>query len=322
MKNFSNIEIENIKSCIEENTSMLFNTIDWVNKNLKHETKNSINLKLKNTINTLNKINNNIHSKPVIAVYGASQVGKSYLIKNLLSETQKQFYINNGDLKYDFLKDINPPGTGAESTGVVTRFTIDNELKFFDFPVKVKILTPKDIFIIVLDTYFLDSKKITKTYDKIELEKHLSNFEVSTNNNHSQSYLTEFEIFEIKEYFNNHLNKHSLVFESLNETRFFERIASFIEKTSFENWVAIFEILWNKNAAISKLAILLIQNLNKLSFAKNLYLSFNEVLREGGNQILDVKRINQLYSDTNTNKCKTETGKIINVEVSILAALI
>lgn len=322
MKNFSNIEIDNIKNAIDKNIASLIDSINWVNTNLKYETKNSINLKLKNSVNTLNKINSNIHSKPVMAVYGASQVGKSYLIKNLLSESQNPFYINNGVHKYDFLKEINPPGTGAESTGVVTRFTIDNIIKFADFPIKVKLLSPKDILIIVLDTYFLDSKKITKTYDKKELESHIANFEEITKNNPVQTFLSEFEIFEIKEYFNNHLNKHSLVFESLNETRFFERIAMFIEKASKENWVSIFEILWNKNSSISKLASILIQSLNKINFSKNIYLSFNEVLREEGNQILDVKRINQLYSDTNTTTFKTESGEILSLQVSVIAALI
>ena len=140
MKNYPNQEIDNIKSKIDNNISKIFDAINWVDSNLKYETKNKLNLKFKNIVNTLKKINTNIHSKPVMAVFGASQVGKSYLIKNLLSDTQKPFYINNGEIKYDFLKDINPPGTGAESTGVVTRFTIDNEIKFLDFPIKVKLL--------------------------------------------------------------------------------------------------------------------------------------------------------------------------------------
>jgi hypothetical protein len=322
MKNFPNQEIDTIKSKIDNNISKIFDAINWVDSNLKYETKNKLNLKFKNTVNTLKKINKNIHSKPVMAVFGASQVGKSYLIKNLLSDTQKPFYINNGEIKYDFLKDINPPGTGAESTGVVTRFTIDNEIKFLDFPIKVKLLKPKDIFIIILDTYFLDSKKISKTYDKIRLEEHIIHYEELTKNNPIQSFLTEFEILEIKEYFNNHLSKHSIVFENLNDTRFFERIATLIERSSVSNWVAIFEVLWNKNEAISKLATTLIHNLNQIEFAENIYLSFNEVLREGGNQILDVQRINQLYADSKTTTFKKDNGETFSLQLSFIAALI
>ena len=84
------------------------------------------------------------------------------LIKNILSEANMPFYIVDNDIKYDFLKEINPPGVGAESTGVVTRFTIDNPSPYSDFPIKIKLLTAKDLLIIFFDSFYLDQKRIKK----------------------------------------------------------------------------------------------------------------------------------------------------------------
>ena len=161
MKHYSEQDITLLKENINFNKMKLTESVKWVEENLKYEEKSALLLKLKNTINTFSKVSKNIDSKPVIAVFGGSQVGKSYLIKNLLSQKGQPFVIKNNNKEYDFLKDINPPGVGAESTGVATRFTVTNEVKFEDFPIKIKLLSPKDILIIILDSFFLDLKKIT-----------------------------------------------------------------------------------------------------------------------------------------------------------------
>jgi hypothetical protein len=178
MKHYSEQDIAVLKDNIKLNINKLNNSIKWVEGNLKYEEKHSLLLKLKNSLNTFNKVHNNIDSKPVIAIFGGSQVGKSYLIKNLLSSKGQPFVIRNNNKEYDFLKDINPPGVGAESTGVVTRFTINNEVKFEEFPIKVKLLSAKDIVIIVLDSFFLDLKKITDFAKSKDLDTHIKYFEV------------------------------------------------------------------------------------------------------------------------------------------------
>ncbi|MEG0529516.1 MAG: virulence factor SrfC family protein, partial [Bacilli bacterium] len=173
MKNYSDQFINTIKLGIENNVSILDQLINWGNENLRYEEKDQFLLKIKNSKNVFHRIYENIESKPVMAVFGGSQVGKSYLIKNLLSSEGEPFLIKNNEIDYDFLKDINPPGVGAESTGVVTRFTIDQNLKFPDFPIQIKLLSAKDILIIVLDSFFLDLKKIKKYVALSDLNEHL-----------------------------------------------------------------------------------------------------------------------------------------------------
>lgn len=319
MKHYSEQDIATLKENINLNIFKLTDSIKWVESNLKYEEKNNLLLKLKNSQNTFSKVYNNIDSKPVIAIFGGSQVGKSYLIKNLLSRKGQPFVIKNKDKEYDFLKDINPPGVGAESTGVVTRFTVDKVIKYEDFPIKVKLLSPKDILIIILDSFFLDLKKINAFLDRKELDLHIKSFE-SNFTNTKQTFLTEFEILEIKEYFDNHLSKHTILFEGLNETRFFERIGKIIEGFDSSEWTTILNVLWNKNEHLTILFEKLISNLKILNFDSVAYLGFQDILR-GEGEILDVKRLKEINNSTKQTSVKKENGEEIKINLSLITAL-
>lgn len=319
MKHYSEREIAVLKENIKLNINKLTESVKWVEDNLKYEEKNNLLLKIKNLQNTFNKVSNNIDSKPVIAVFGGSQVGKSYLIKNLLSSKGEPFVIRNNNKEYDFLKDINPPGVGAESTGVVTRFTVNNEIKFENFPIKVKLLSSKDILIIVLDSFFLDLKKITDFAKSKDLDTHIKFFENSYTKV-KQSELNEFDVLEIKEYFENHLSKHTILFEGLIESHFFERIGKIIDGFEFHEWKKIFQVLWNNNEHLSSLFLNLISNLKIVNFETVAYLAFKEILR-GEGEILDVKRLKEINDSTKKTTLKKENGEELQINLSLITAL-
>lgn len=319
MKHYSEQDIALLKENINSNNTKLSQSVKWVEDNLKYEEKNALLLKLKNALNTCRKVYNSIDSKPVIAVFGGSQVGKSYLIKNLLSKKGQPFVIRNNNKEYDFLKDINPPGVGAESTGVVTRFTVNNEIKYDEFPIKIKLLSPKDVLIIILDSFFLDLKKITSYVNSKELDTHIKHFEANYTNS-KQNALSEFDILEIKEYFENHLSKHTILFVGLNESRFFERIGKIIDGFEYQEWKSIFEVLWNKNEHLSAIFSKLNSDLKTLNFDSVAYLNFKEVLR-GEGEILDVKRLKEIYTCDKTTTIKKESGEEIKINLSLITAL-
>ena len=125
MENINIDTLDNLSNKIKELEASINTSSSWAqsNKDLRMDREEII--LLKESRMKLNRINNSIKSKPVFALFGASQVGKSYLIKNLLSVDGNPLEIILGNQSYEFLEKINPPGGGAESTGVVTRFTID-----------------------------------------------------------------------------------------------------------------------------------------------------------------------------------------------------
>ena len=58
-----------------------------------------------------------------VGIFGESQAGKSFLVSTLISDKNGNSTIQLGNRKLDFIRDINPQGSGKESTGVVTRFS-------------------------------------------------------------------------------------------------------------------------------------------------------------------------------------------------------
>src|SRR5690554_4128276 len=244
--NYSENQKQTIKEFLKRDINLFDEGIEWVETNLKYEEKKNLLLSIKNAKNTYRKIQNSIDDKPVMAVYGASQVGKSYLIQNLLSSQGNPFIIRNNGKDYDFLKHINPPGVGAESTGVVTRFTADDNIIHQDFPLEIKLLSAKDVLLIICDSYFLDLKKIEHGFNNSEIDASLRLLENEYSQN-VQTYLTELDVLEIKDYFDNHLDKHTLLFENLKNLRYFERIARIIGGYSPNQWPSIFSFLWNSN---------------------------------------------------------------------------
>lgn len=317
--NYSQQDIDTLKRFIADKKALVTQTVAWAEKNLKYEQRNEVLLHLKSAANTFNKILQNIDAKPVMALFGASQVGKSYLIKNLLSTAKTPFEIRNGAEAYDFLQRINPAG-GKESTGLVTRFTIQQETKYPDFPLKVRLLNAKDILILILDAFFLDLKKISSFISKRDLEAHIKRYELQTETP-KQEYLSEFDILEIKDYFDNHLSKHTILFEGLVETRFFQRIAKIISQFDYTQWSTIFEVLWNKNQYLTAIFNQLMQKLHSLDYATEAYLRFDTVLREEG-AILDVERIKQLGKVQRDTVIKTATGREVTIDINYLSVLI
>ena len=84
-----------------------------------------------------------------IAIYGASQSGKSLFVGRLLeSENSDVLGIENSGQKVDFLKDLNPRDA-VEATAVVTRFTLGENVQarglLNEHPVQAKLLSRADI---------------------------------------------------------------------------------------------------------------------------------------------------------------------------------
>ncbi|MBB2206425.1 virulence factor SrfC family protein [Gluconacetobacter takamatsuzukensis] len=98
--------------------------------------------------------------RTTVAVYGASQAGKSYLMSSLSCPAEGALEIGYGDRTLDFLKEINPPG-GDESSGLVSRFTlVPPQAPDGAPPVPVRLLSVSDIVRIVGNAFLSDFKLI------------------------------------------------------------------------------------------------------------------------------------------------------------------
>jgi hypothetical protein len=159
----------------------------WIKNSLDGEKQKNAYRYLVNCRRKLNKKKFALEGNPAAALYGESQVGKSYLISSLLTENGKPFGIKNENGKYhNFIEEINPPGGGSESTSLISRFSVNYKPVNSKYPIKAILLSPADLVLVLCDSFYNDIN--LKTSQNIHF---LSTEEINT------------EVFQLKEKFRN-----------------------------------------------------------------------------------------------------------------------
>jgi hypothetical protein len=322
MNNFDSSFLAELKSKTNELHQILAASSNWVEDNLAHEEKDSLQTLIKSTKAEVYTINKSVDTKPVFALFGQSQVGKSYLVKNLLTADGKSFEIEFPDNNYvDFLQEINPVGGGAESTGVVTRFSTSASYKVKEFPVKVSLLDVKDIILILCDSFFSDLVKISNYPSAEEFRNHVQSFQpLNKDGGAKQQFLTEDHIYLIKKYFEHNFVRHSHYVDAINASNFWLTVSTLIEKIEPHRWTSLFEILWSKNPTFTRLFDKLINALQLLKFNDHVYVEPNTILRNGG-KILDVDRVKGIFSKEELIKVSLPHIEVVNIDVHQLSAV-
>lgn len=218
------------------------------------------------------------------AAYGESQVGKSYLMSSLLSSPEAPFVITNAGKSYSFIDDINPSGGNnvkVESTGVITRFTLQKENNPMKDFVKVCNLSIVDIILLLTDSYYNDIKinpdNVLK-YDEINKQLDMmSGLWKSQVVQHE--HISEDDIRDICDYIRDIIGNAAT---GVIQSNFCKIIAPVISYIAYDKWVDVFSLLWNKNIEISHLFSVLINEYKKLDFNTEVYVPFQAVLRENG----------------------------------------
>ncbi|QQS27599.1 MAG: hypothetical protein IPM47_11960 [Sphingobacteriales bacterium] len=293
MKNYTKEQVESVVKIADNFLAEINEAVKWAEAFLKPELAKHSSEKLKSIRREVNRLHYALVENPSAALYGLSQVGKSYLIKNLLSIEGQPLWITDQSTgkKYDFLKDINPKGDKVEATSMVTRFTTNSELPNKEYSIKMKLLSPKDIILILCDTYYRDltSHSNLPTSDDIAsyLETTLSYIKSSTE---KQDYLSEDDVMEIKEYLSTNFPDKC---RDIIHSGFWQITAAGINKLGVDKWNMVFHILWCKNEYISNIFNALINELHKIKFAKIIYAEFRSILRTHGT-ILHVDRLKEL----------------------------
>lgn len=298
MKNISKDTLQNIAQETAQLVDSINQGIKWTDQYLKDELQVDTSYKLKSYRRKLNKIKRAITTKPVIALFGASQVGKSYLVKNILSDQDNKLQITDHrdtNKQFNFIQEINPEGQGKESTSVVTRFTFEPNQDASQLPVKIKLISPKDLIVILTDSYLADIRKKKLDIKKEDISVLLEELP-KLYAPHAQSFLTEDDIYDIQDYLEQFFEasfKGRL--EALRDAAYWHTVAGNMHKIPVHNWEKVFSLLWGKQPKLSQLFEMLIDELAKMQFPSIVHSDFDAVLRKAGT-ILDVKRLSELYT--------------------------
>ena len=319
-----NIEIDKVRS-IESECKEFYNSYteanQWVNNYLKFEEKDNLSTRIKKNRAEILKIQNSICSKPVFAIFGISQVGKSYLVQNILSLNGESLKIIVGDREFDFLSQINPVGNQRESTGVVTRFTIDKSAGTNEFPVKAKMLDAKDVVIILADAFFSDITSRENYTSREEFKKTIEQLNsVYSSSDQVQNYFTEDDIWNTSKYFRQNFKAYAQNVNDIELSGFWQSAGNLISKIPVSDWYRLFEPIWCKDIEITKLFKLLTSTLERIEFNSHIFLNENTLLRDEG-AILDVETLNKILSDSKEYEVLLANGKQKSIEIAKLSAI-
>ena len=266
---------------IEQHIDLIGKSISWAKEFNKDSFPYDV---FKNYRRQLKRIHNALGDNCSAAAYGESQVGKSYLMSSLLSSPDAPFVITNAGKSYSFIDDINPSGGNnakVESTGVITRFTLqkdDNPMKEY---VKIHNLSVVDIILLLTDSYYNDIKinpDYVLKYD--DINKHLEQMSGLWKPYIIQhDKIEEDDIKDINDYIRDIIGNAAT---GVIQSNFCKIVAPVIQYVAYDKWVDIFSLLWNKNTEISHLFSILINEYKKLNFNTEVYVPFDAVLREKG----------------------------------------
>ncbi|MDX5298939.1 MAG: putative virulence factor [Gammaproteobacteria bacterium] len=156
----------------------------------------------------------NAASRPMsVGVFGASQAGKSFLIGRLISPPQRPTQVVFGEgqatTRLNFLTEVNPQG-GKETTGLVTRFSVQPQATPADFPVSLRLLRESDVVAILANSFVLDlaaEPDDANLFGTEALQALCSRFAAGTT---TQPGLCTEDVYELREYVEHALRRHPL----------------------------------------------------------------------------------------------------------------
>lgn len=312
------------------------NSINWVNDFLIGQQKEKARYNLIKIRRKLNTIDNALNYNASAALYGESQVGKSYLVKNLLSDLNGKFLVQDigQNIYYDYLEEINPKGGGVEATSLVTRFTTNTDIINQDYPIKINILSPKDVTLFLIDSCLSELKKSLLPFKTEQIKNIVKELVKEYGSRQDvQSFFNEDDIYNIKDYLENHF-KFEVLTNNLNDADFWNDISYIIKKINYDEWYKVCQIFWANNSSINEIFNRQIKGLQRLQFSLFAFIKFKAVLRKHGT-LIDVERLHSLnlngQEDPMTGVSEPlhevevffpETNATIKVEKNILCALI
>lgn len=270
--------------------------LDWGKAYLKGSDLRSLRSDLITNRIDLRRIRYAASVNPAAAIFGKSQVGKSYMVDCLLTSDTNPLTIYDAEgTPTGFIEYINPTGNGKEATSLISRFTTRQVWKDPRYPVKAVMLSAVDVVLVLADTYFNDVKDHNVPREEeiaAEVRRLLHTYGDRPT---MQTIVTEDDIYELREYFTLGLMEQRPDFQdALIRQNYFETLAEVIQSVPVDCWADVFSYLWNRNPIITEVFNKLVATLQRLDFSRTVYIKLAAVNKFTGT-ILHVDRIYELF---------------------------
>ncbi len=297
--------------------------IQWVSTNADEEKQYVTIQNLKRFRRMANRYEKAAPKRPSIAIFGQSQVGKSYLVSNL-TKTPDDFSLMvispDTGKEIDFITEINPPGGGKEATGLVSRFTIETHWNAGQQPFVLRLFSQADVAKIIINGYLSDITYYEYKIDRQAIQQVFQNL-AKRKNAMMLPGMSDDEVYDIKEYLENKFRDHFII-KDLANLNFWDDVSNILPYLDSEDRWEIFEILWGKQPFFTELFKKLSTGLKQLNFLPEVRCNLN-ALTPQTDTILDVERLRELYKSSNKPPVDlySDTGKLATLNRSIISAL-
>jgi hypothetical protein len=314
--------MEEVKNNIENLLKSVDATINWANGHENEMAKKSLLNGVKGIRRSLNTIKGSVEKRPSIAIFGQSQVGKSYLVQNLIKpETSKllKIKVSKDHSSVNFLTEMNPDG-GRESTGLVTRFTTADKAGDSTHPFILEIFGQLDIAAILLNSYWSDLKEYDY-FDVFEVTENAKDKLSQLQLNEPSNDISEDDVFFFIHYVKENFKDLEL-FKAFQKSGLLDEILQKLHLIPSDKRWEILNFFWGKNKFITELFKQLSDELEKLEFNKELHIELAG-LSPNSSTILDVERVKELFDDENSSvvSVKLPNNKTIKIDRSIISIL-
>ncbi|MDR1577325.1 MAG: putative virulence factor [Deltaproteobacteria bacterium] len=209
-------------------------------------------------------------SKTGVAVFGPSQAGKSTLISALAKGPTGSLKVDFGQTILDYIREINPEG-GNETTGLVTRFSLDRAIEIPDpaLPVLLKLFTEIDIVKILANTFFGEAKGAVK----LEPEAVQRTLDALASKSPVKNNLTLDDMEDLAEYVKG--ISHEYVSGPLLDSHFWPRAIGLGLKLAPADRSTLFSVLWGGIGEFTQLYLKLFRALDSLGLEETAFCGLN-----------------------------------------------
>jgi len=248
--------------------------LEWVNSSKESDVTGNQRLikNLRTGVYQVRRLANAAEAKMCIGVYGPSQSGKSYLVSALARKNTQRLTAIIGNSEVDFIEKINPEG-GKESTGLVTRFTLNRDALNNDYPIQLKLLSELDLIKVFINSYVND---ISQDEDD-ELERHQEQVEQVLKEIESMprgvSPLTVEDVYDLEDYCNERYASINFRIQSLKKIDFWSRAAQLLPTLGNLGRLRLVQVLWEELPSYTSMYSSLATELERLNHAPKIFSS-------------------------------------------------
>ncbi len=250
-----------------------------------------------------------------VSVFGPSQAGKSFLVSVLARPEDGPLVaeFGGGARALDYIREINPEGEG-ESTGLVTRFTMDRFPTPEGHPVRLTLLSEADIIRTLVNSFFMDGDRSEPSPEPGEIAAHLDAFKARTGA--VRPGLDEDDVHEIGEYFETAFGREAY---SSALRPFWEEAATIAPALSGPDRAAFLAILWGWHQPFSDLYVRMAAALDALGHPEEVFAGLDALVpREAS--IIDVKTLGG-GADGTPLAVRTASGAPVQLPRSVICGL-